>query len=254
MALHRFFAEIGDIELPAHGAGPLPLANADVHHVRDVLRLSPGEEIVLVVDGSAKRVLLSEVAEQVHGEVLGEVEAFRLPRVTLVQGLAKGEKMDDVVRQVTELGVSRIIPFAAERSVVKLDGARAASRVERWRRIASEAAKQAQRTDVPSVRAVTELADLAPMLASSLVLVCWEDADQAPGIATAIPPELDDETDVAVVVGPEGGLTPFEVKTLASAGATIVSMGGTILRTETAGVVASALVLYARGALGAGHA
>jgi 16S rRNA (uracil1498-N3)-methyltransferase len=249
MASHRFFAE-GTLPTTSDPA-VLPLSEADLHHLRDVARLGAGEEIVVVAEGTAHRVLLTGVGETAEGRVLEVLPARMLARLTLVQGLAKGEKMDDVVRQATELGVSRIIPFAAERSVVRLDGAKAAARVERWRRIAGEAAKQAQRIDLPSVRSIAKLEDLAGMLASSVVLVAWEDAEAAPGIGDAIDSRLDPDTDVAVVVGPEGGLTPFEVTTLASAGATVVSLGGTVLRTETAGVVATALALYARGGLGA---
>jgi 16S rRNA (uracil1498-N3)-methyltransferase len=160
-----------------------------------------------------------------------------------------------VVRQVTELGVSRVVPFAAERSVVKLDAARAAARADRWRRIAAEAAQQSQRVDVPEIHDLVPAMRLADVLADSVVLVCWEDAPDAEGIGDAlarIAPEP--ERDVAVVVGPEGGLTANEVALLASAGAVTVSLGSTVLRTETAGVVAVALAMYARGGLGARHA
>src|SRR5574340_52803 len=144
MTLHRFFVNATVAE-----SGVVALSAADVHHLRDVLRLSPGDEIIVANAGVATRVRLVEVGEVVLGERICEVAASPLPRITLVQGLAKGEKMDGIVRQATELGVWRIIPFAAERSVVKLDADKAAKRTERWRRVALEAAKQSQRTSVP---------------------------------------------------------------------------------------------------------
>ncbi len=253
MALHRFFT---DGPMPSSedlaGAGVvLPLSEGDIHHLRDVLRLDSGDEIILAGGGRAERVKLTAVGERVVGRGLGPLQSSVLPRVTLVQGLAKGEKMDDIVRHTTELGVARIIPLDAERSVVRLTPAKATARVERWRRIAAEAAKQAQRVDVPTVRALAAIEDLPAMLAGSVVLVCWEDADDAPGISEALGPDLDDESDVAVIVGPEGGLTEHEVRILAAMGATVVTLGPTVLRTETAGLVATALVIHERGGLGA---
>ena len=251
MALHRFFAEEHTAG-PGDGTNVLPLAPSDIHHLRDVLRLVPGDEIVVVDGGAATVVRLTEIGERVSGEPVGQVAAPRLPRVTLVQALAKGEKMDDVVRQSTELGVARIVPFAAERSVVRLDAAKAAARVQRWRRIAAEAAKQSQRLELPLVDEIVEAAGLPERLKGSVVLVCWEDATGAPGIGSALrEAALSDDTDVAVVVGPEGGLTADEVSALEEGGAIAVSLGDTVLRTETAGVVATALAIYERGGLGA---
>jgi len=246
MALHRFFAEG-----PVPASGELALSPAALHHLRDVLRLAPGNEIIVVGDGVASRVLLTDVGETVSGERLEELPFVRIPRVTLAQGLAKGEKMDDVVRQATEIGVWRFVPFAAERSVVRFDAAKAEARTERWRRIAAEAAQQSQRADIPLVHSVLTTAELPGVLAGSTVLVCWEDAEGAPGIGKAIARlALPEDADVTVVVGPEGGLTPAEVALLEDAGAVTVSLGHTVLRTETAGVVAAALALYERGGLG----
>ncbi len=236
-------------------AGEIPLGPSALHHLRDVLRLAAGEEIIVVAGGVASRVRLTEVGDSVTGARIEDLPAQSLPRVTLVQGLAKGEKMDDVVRQVTELGVSRVVPFAAERSVVKLDAAKASARAERWRRIAAEAAQQSQRVDVPEIHDLVHGVRLADVLAGSVVLVCYEDATEVEGIGEALVRLAPSpEQDVAVVVGPEGGLTTQEVASLVTAGAVTVTLGSTVLRTETAGVVAAALAMYARGGLGARHA
>lgn len=254
MALHRFFAEGPMPGGPHHDPGAcveLPLSAGDMHHLRDVLRLSAGEEIILAGEGRAERVRLTEVGERIAGELTGDVAAAWLPRVTLVQGLAKGDKMDDIVRQTTELGVSRVIPFVAERSVVRLDSDKAEARAARWRRVAEEAAKQSQRVGVPLVTPIVRLATLLEMLEGSSVLVCWEDAEDAPGIGAALRTlNPRPESDVAVVIGPEGGLSGYEARSFLTIGGAYVSLGGTILRTETAGVVATALALYERGGLG----
>ena len=135
---------------------------------------------------------------------------------------------------------------------MRLDPARAAARVERWRRIAAEAAKQSQQPAVPVVEPVTTSTALMDTLEDALVLVCWEDASGAYGIAEAIERHApDDGTECAVVVGPEGGLTAAEVGMFTRAGAVAVTLGPTILRTETAGIVGAALAIHARGGLGA---
>jgi 16S rRNA (uracil1498-N3)-methyltransferase len=246
MTLHRFFS----VERVPE-SGPIPLADSDVRHARDVLRLTPGDEIIVVDSTAASIVRLTRVGEVIEGERAGFACSPTIPRVVLAQGLAKGEKMDGVIRRVTELGVSRIVPFASVRSVVRLDADKAAARVERWGRIAAAAAKQAQLAVIPTIEQVTPLAELISLLGDALVLVCWEDAT-AEGVAEAItrlgPPA---ERAVAVVVGPEGGLTEDEVGILVAGGAEVVSLGPTTLRTETAGVVASVLALAARGGLGA---
>lgn len=249
MTAHRFF-----LEAPLMAEGALALSAGDLHHLRDVLRLAPGDEIVAVgTHGAAARVRLTGVtAEGVGGVVLEAVEAPRVPRVWLAQGLAKGEKMDLVVRMATELGCERIVPLVTSRSVVRLEASRAPARVERWQRIAAGAAKQAQLTRVPEVAPLADVASLMGVLAgAALTLVAWEDAAGAPSVAAAIgDAALPDDAAVAVVVGPEGGFSADEVAVLADAGARVVSLGDTVLRTETAGVVAVALALAGRGGLG----
>lgn len=250
MTLHRFFA---DGPLLADD-GVLPLSATDAHHLRDVLRLAAGDEIVLAGGGRAVRVRLSHVGELITGELTDELPVSEPPSVTLVQGLAKGDKFDDVVRHATELGVRRFVPLAAARSVVRLDPVKATARVERWQRIAAEAAKQSQQSAIPVVEPVAAIADLMALLGGALVLVCWEDATGAYGIAEAIERHAPDPaTECAIVVGPEGGLTTAEVDMLVRAGAVTVTLGTSILRTETAGIVGPALALHARGGLGAHH-
>ncbi|MCE5191493.1 MAG: 16S rRNA (uracil(1498)-N(3))-methyltransferase [Actinomycetia bacterium] len=249
MTAHRFF-----LRGPLVAEGALALGAEDLHHLRDVLRLGTGDEIVAVgAEGAAARVRLTAVtAEGASGIVLEAVEAYRVPRVWLAQGLAKGEKMELVVRMATELGCERIVPLVTARSVVRLEASRASARVERWRRIAAGAAKQAQLTRVPEVASLADVGSLTgALVGAALVLVAWEDAASAPGISAAIADAaLPADAPVAVVVGPEGGFSADEVGVLVAEGAQVVSLGDTVLRTETAGVVAVALALAARGGLG----
>ena len=154
----------------------------------------------------------------------------------------------------TELGVAAFLPFSCERSVVRLDARKAAAKAERWRAIAKSAAMQSGQRAVPEVREPMALAQACELLAgATALLVCWEEAPQTAHIADALAYGMGkcgvaDPVDarVGVVVGPEGGLTEREVDALLSCNprASLVSLGPAVLRTETAGIVAPALVLH----------
>jgi 16S rRNA (uracil1498-N3)-methyltransferase len=203
-------------------------------YLADVLRLAPGSRIE-VFDGEGGR-YAGIVEDGFEAVRLGarEAAAPAAVEIALVAALAKGEKMDLVVQKATELGAARILPFAAERSVVRLEPAKGGQRTARWRRIAEEAARQCGRADVPEVRPpaplATALADLAP---GSRVLVFERGGGRLGGAAA---PSL------AAVIGPEGGLTEAELRACEAAGAVRASLGPRTLRAETAAIVAVALL------------
>jgi 16S rRNA (uracil1498-N3)-methyltransferase len=204
------------------------------HYLRDVLRLEPGAEIELF-DGAGG----AYPARLEPGSLALRLGPRREARPSLplwlLVALAKGEKMDLVVQKATELGAARITPFAAERSVVRLDRDRGGSRAARWRRIATEAARQCGRADVPDV---SEPGPLAPALASvpaGFARFVFHPGGEPLGAGPDAP-------GAAAVVGPEGGLTAEEVEECERSGARRVSLGPRILRAETAAVVATALL------------
>lgn len=212
------------------------------HYLRGVLRLRPGDEVE-VFDGSggAWRGTLGE------GDELSLGPRRQTPppgaRIWLAFALAKGEKGDLVVQKATELGVERLLPFAAARSVVKLDSRRAAGRVVRWRRIAAEAARQCGRADVPAVDAPAPLAAALAAAPPGFRLLVFHGAGGEPlaeAVATAAAGHV-------LVVGPEGGLAPGEVEACLAAGGRLASLGPRVLRAETAAVVAVALVQHLAG-------
>jgi 16S rRNA (uracil1498-N3)-methyltransferase len=256
MSLHRFFIEG---PLPDQGAAgwPVPLSPKDLRHLGLVLRMSAGERVVFVdaVGREAEGVLVEVSADGVTADVPVPSQSTSGPRVALAQGLARRERMELVMQKATELGVTEILPVAFARSVVKLIEEKAGKRTERWRRIAEEAAKQSQRATVPLVR---EPVDLAGLVAAAkdfdVVLVPWEETvgRPTPGIGEALDAaNATAHTSVLLVIGPEGGLEPSEVAALERAVAGItVGLGETVLRTETAGVVAAALAIYELGGLG----
>jgi 16S rRNA (uracil1498-N3)-methyltransferase len=227
------------------------LGKDDSHHLLRVMRAQPGEPFVVMAGGQQYECRLTEAEEgRAVGEVLSAAPATGEPpvRITLFQGLAKGEKMETVIQHGTELGVCEFVPVATARAVVKLEPKKAAERVDRWQRIAREAAEQSRRGAVPPVAPVASWKEAVSRCgAFDLALVPWEEGGEPLRQVLASAPEAQT---VAVFIGPEGGLSPEEVELAKAKGARAVTLGPRILRTETAGLAAAAAILYALGDLG----
>ena len=205
-----------------------------IHYLRDVLRLGPGAEVELF-DGAGGS-YPARLDEDLAGLRLGpRREARPQMALWLVVALAKGEKMDLVVQKATELGASRVLSFAAARSVVRLDRERRSARAERWRRIAAEAARQCGRADVPLIAEPVPLAEALGTVPAGFARFVFHPGGEPLTGAKGVP-------GVVAVIGPEGGLSPEEVGSCEAAGARWVSLGPRILRAETAAVVAAALL------------
>lgn len=228
------------------------LADADRRHLTTVLRLRPGADLE-VADGRGGRAAARLEDHDVSLTSDAVVELPPTPRLVLVQALAKGRKLDEVVRQVTELGVDVVVPVEAARSVARLDGAskRAAAR-ERWAAVARAAAAQARRSRVPEVAepvSVGELGQLLDDLGAGTTLLVAQPGGQGP---QRLAVELDggEGATVVVAIGPEGGWTPQELETLETCGGRRLGLGPTILRTEHAGAAALAAVAALTGRFG----
>lgn len=240
MPKHRFFVSPQQLS-----NGMVRLIGEEARQIRLVLRLQRGAEIS-VLDGSGReyRCVLERVT---NGEVLARIASWEEPRdvtemhITVIQALAKGDKVEQVIQHGTEIGVSRFVLVQTERSVVRLDGERARSRVERWQRIAKEAAEQAHCLRVPQVEGVWSLSYALQQMGSTPLLTLHPDEACSPLVewmrARPVPAA------VAVVVGPEGGLTEAEVQLCRQYGAECVSLMRRILRTETAALVAVSQLL-----------
>jgi len=244
----RFFVDPGQVK-----AGRVTITGPDVVHIVKVLRLGPGDALtVLDGRGNAYEAVIEQAGrEAVICAITSHINAGGTPslKITLVQGLPKGDKMDLIVQKATELGVCRIIPLVCDRTVVKLTGDKSQRRLERWQRIAVEAAKQCRRPDIPEILPLagweTVLADLSD---NSLALIPWEEENQV-----ALKKVLEESKTTGgfvVFIGPEGGFTSAEVELARSHGVKPVSLGPRILRTETAGLVVLAIMQYQFGDLG----
>lgn len=220
------------------GEGRAALTEAARHYLRDVLRLAPGDEVELF-DGRGAA-WPARIEGAFEGLVLGERRqaAAGGPALHLLFALAKGEKSELVIQKATELGAARLVPFAAARSVVRLDAAKGAERAERWRRIAEEAARQCGRSDVPEVSAPAPLAAALAAVPEGFRVLVLHGEGGAPLRALG----LEGAPGVAAVVGPEGGLTPEEREACERAGALRASLGPRTLRAETAAIAVVALL------------
>ncbi|HET9015963.1 MAG TPA: 16S rRNA (uracil(1498)-N(3))-methyltransferase, partial [Thermomicrobiaceae bacterium] len=208
-----------------------------------VLRLRSGDPVVLF-DGRGsefpgKIVSLTTAAVTV---AVGPRQAGRpdpVPAITLATSLLKADRFDWVVQKATELGVARIIPLLAERTVVSFRDGQPAGRVARWERIAIEAAEQSGRVTVPEIDEPRRLATLIGEITRQPTVVCWENEHRT-SLDDVLPRDV---PELLLIVGPEGGLTHDEVYRLVAAGARAASLGPLVLRSETAAVAGVAGVL-----------
>lgn len=217
------------------------LTGPEGHHAAKVRRLRVGEAVD-VVDGRGSRASCTVAAvgrDEVTLDVLGRTTDPRPgPRLVLVQALAKGDRGELAVELATEVGVDEVVPWSAARCVVRWDGERGDKALARWRATAREAGKQSRRAWLPEVRPVHTTRQLLDLVrATDVALVLHEAAAQP--LASV---ELPTEGCVLLVIGPEGGLTDDELAELAGAGATVVRLGASVLRTSTAGAAAAAVV------------
>ncbi len=218
------------------------LTGPDARHAVAVARLRVGERLRLG-DG-AGLIVEGEVVEASPQEVVLRVESVERapepsPRIVLVQALAKGDRDELAVQAATELGVDEIVPWQAARSVSRWDAAKAEKGRARWQAIVREASKQAIRSRVPEVAPLATTAAIAGRAASATVLVLDPLGEHPISGLDAAPL---DTGEIVLVVGPEGGIAPEEFATLGAAGATRVRLGGTVLRTSTAGPAAIAVL------------
>ena len=213
----------------------ISLSPEDSHHALRVLRLRPGDTVRVSAQGLHFNARLEVDNQQVRARILDELASNEArTRITLYQGWPKGDKLDQIVRQSTELGVAAFVPVLFARCVARPD--QAGKRLERLNKIAREAAMQSERTIIPPVLASISAAELPTRLQKhALALVLYEN-ERHQTLASV----LNGQADLALVIGPEGGLTAEEV---AAMGAQPVTLGPRVLRTETAGIAAIAMAL-----------
>ena len=230
----------------------------DVNHIINVLRMKKGDEIQVCnqetgdnynaqITQYTKNEVDCEIIERINKTTESDVN------ITLFQGLPKFEKMELIIQKNTEVGVKRIVPVIMERTVVKIDEKVASKKLERWQKIAEIAAKQSMRDIIPNIDNITKLKEI-DTTEYDVVLVAYENEehnklkDELQKLSKKIEGtnsnNNEENFNIAIVIGPEGGISEKEIELLAEKNAKFVSLGRRILRTETAGLVMAGNILY----------
>ena len=251
MSLYRFY-----VEGCSDASDKIYISGKDYNHIKNVLRLRPGEEII-ISDGTSRdyhcKITDFTEDESVAAEIIDITDnATELPaEITLFQGMPKADKFEHIIQKTVELGVHEIYPVMMKRCVVKMDtngndNKKEAKKLQRFNSIAEAAAKQSQRGIIPEVKSFISFKEALTLAGDmDVILVPYESAegmDYARGIIEDIRKLCDSDSKVcdhkprvAVFIGPEGGFAPEEIESATEKGGKIISLGNRILRTETAG-------------------
>ncbi len=244
--MYQFFVEPSQINVPDKC---VVIRGGDVNHIRNVLRMKPGEELNVSngTDGKEYRCAITAFEED---RVLCELrfvkeDKVELPaRVYLFQALPKADKMEWIIQKAVELGVYRIIPVAARRCVVKLDEKKAAAKIARWQTIAEAAAKQSKRGVIPEISGVMSFAQAVELAEDMDVKLIPYELAEGMGKTREMIDSLGAGQDIAVFIGPEGGFETSEVESAVERGMIPITLGKRVLRTETAGMTVLSWIMY----------
>ena len=225
------------------------IINEDVNHIKNVLRFKIDDKIDVCDENGVryKTKIQTFEKEEVILEILeisNESTECNV-NITLFQGLPKSDKMDLIVQKCTELGVKEIVPFISERVIVKLDDKGEAKKQERWQKIAKEAAKQSGRQMVPEIKKAINLKNIIENLSKYDIVIVPYECERELNIKNVLRKLEKNVKNIAVIIGPEGGFSENDIEILEKFEKTKkVSLGPRILRTETAGFAALAMIIY----------
>lgn len=239
----RFFVDTADVQENTIYIR----SKEDIKHISKVLRLKEGDKLEISDSFKWEYEAQIEFIEQdiIELSVLGKQEFEREPevRVTLFQGIPKQAKMETIVQKCVELGVDRIIPVFMDRTVVT-DKGNFNKKIDRWQKVSAEAVKQCRRGLIPEVSEPVKTAEMLEMMKSFDMILFPYESETGRTIKDSLRGLESKPASIAMVIGPEGGFSDKEADALKEIGADCVSLGKTILRTETAGMAALAMVMY----------
>lgn len=241
--MQQFFADPSWIR-----DGKIYMEGSDVNHIKNVLRMKPGED-VRICDGGEKTYLCCVSGYEDGRAVLDILKELdqdtELPsRICLFQGLPKGDKMDWIVQKAVELGAYSIVPFAAKRSIVKLDDKKARKRQERWQQVAKGAAEQCGRGMIPEVSLPASFSQALEKAEKLDVILIPYELEEGMSRTAEMIDRIEPGQSVGIFIGPEGGFEEEEVALAKQHGVVPISLGKRILRTETAGLTALSILMY----------
>ena len=242
--MHRFF-----VEEPAMGADGITITGGDVNHIKNVLRMSVGDKIC-VINGQNNKEYYCEITAVGNDAVDTRICEIRESdqelgnEVVLFQGLPKSDKMELIIQKAVELGVHTIVPVSTDRTVVKLDAKKEANKRKRWMSISESAAKQSGRLRIPEVTPVVSYREALEMAKKMDVRLIPYELAEGMEKTRELMSSIQPGQSVAVFIGPEGGFESSEIEKAMDIGAWPITLGKRILRTETAGLVTLAMLVY----------
>lgn len=241
--MHHFFVDPSSIE-----EGIVRIVGTDLNHMKNVLRMKPGEE-VLISDGTGKdyNCQVKEYgAEEGILVILSEnADSRELPsRIWLFQGLPKSDKMELIIQKSVELGANSIIPVNMKRCVVKLEGKDEIKKNERWQKIAESAAKQCGRSFIPEVKHLINVKEICNWINEYDVIIVAYENEKENTLKAELKKLKATDLKIGIVIGPEGGFEESDIKLLKESGAKIVTLGDRILRTETVALNVLSIIMY----------
>lgn len=241
--MYRFFVNPDNIQ-----GKKVIIDGSDVNHIKNVLRMQPGEEINVSngVDGKEYRCAIEEIGEEIICSLrFIKEDGVELPsKIYLFQGLPKSDKMELIIQKAVELGVYEVIPVAMSRSVVKLDEKRAAGKVARWQEIARAAAKQSKRAIVPNVHDILSYKQAIEYASQLDVRMIPYEMAEGMSHTKDIIGRIQPGQSIGFIIGPEGGIDDKELEAAKEAGFEEITLGKRILRTETAGMTVLSILMY----------
>ena len=244
--MYQFFVEPDQIDVAGKS---VIIRGADVNHIKNVLRMRPGEEVAVSngIDGREYRcgiLALEEDCVRLELRFIKE-DGVELPaKIYLFQGLPKADKMELIIQKAVELGAFQVIPVAMKRSVVRLDDKKAEKKVDRWNSIAESAAKQAGRSRIPEVTMPLSYKEALKMAEELDVTLLPYELAGGMEVTREVIRQIKSGQSVGIFIGPEGGFEPEEVDAAVSMGAKVITLGRRILRTETAGLATLAILMF----------
>lgn len=241
--MNNFFVEAGD-----RTDDGFLITGENFNHLANVLRIKTGENVFISCGGETDLCRIESINTETAKAVIIEENAIdtELPvRITLFQGIPKGDKTELIIQKCVELGVHRIVPVEMKRCVVKLDDKRKKSKTLRWQAIAESAAKQSKRNIIPEVcEAVPFAKAIEKASEADMILLPYENERGMIDTMTALK-SIKSGMKIAIFIGPEGGFEESEIEAAKAVGARIISLGSRILRTETAAITAVGMCMLA---------
>ena len=241
--MHRFFVSPDILN-----GGRIVLTDSQAHQIRDVLRMTSGDKIV-VLDNTGCEYTVSLIKldrREVIGEVINKTESEGEPktRITLYQSILAREKFEWVLQKCTEIGICSFVPVVTQRSIVRRPESVTIKKMSRWQSIITEAAEQSGRGRIPTLENPLNFTDILSGLDNFDCSVIGSAQIDTPDLRGIIKGKDSELKKIALFIGPEGGFTEKEIADAGGRGAKVFSLGKRVLRTETAAIVASALILY----------